>query len=134
MPGRSFCASLLAAALAVTPPPAVAETPCSRCDRVIELDASQWNCLMSRLPEFRESKTRLLFFTLTEDSCAGGARSDTVRSSGTNLPSVARSAEAPRLYRLTVDQVTCLAERAAEIQPADGVFKFDFSAACGGSR
>lgn len=126
MSGRLMVAAGFAAA-ALMAGVAAEESACKRCDQRLELSAAQWACLKERLPGYAEQKTSLVFFSLPKEGC-GAAFGDAVRSSETKLPRV--NAAAPRVYRLSRAQVSCLSRAAPTVKPVDGAYVFDFAAAC----
>jgi hypothetical protein len=90
---------------------AAQDQSCSRCDNELELDQPSWNCLLSRLDNFKKNDTSIVFFTLTAKVCAG----DLGPEKGVKLPPENQSGKGPRVYRLAKWQIDCLDRRAVNV-------------------
>lgn len=105
---------------------------CERCDQRLDLSSAEWDCLTGRLPTLDRQRQRspLVFFTLSEASC----RPDTTRARGTSglIPeATGRRAEgAPRVYRLSSEQIACLVVESPRVQAQGGRVSFDFGQRC----
>ena len=101
---------------------AVRENACPRCDQVLELSDWQWDCLLGRRPELDRLRTPVIFFTLTEQTCAAQ------RSVGPRIPRAASGS--PPAYTLSRTQLDCLWRRASAVQRSGSTYRFDFTAQC----
>jgi hypothetical protein len=126
---KAFVAAL-AALIACAPLAARAQTPsCPLCDQVLVLSPSQWSCLVRRLPQMQTAPAPTVFFSLSPEACD----TSEVRSVGMVLipPSIGGAAGEPgRVYRLTREQVACLAAKAPYVR-AEGSVVFEFASQCG---
>lgn len=120
-----LASAMLAGSLAV---PARAAAPvCTQCDRKLDLNEAEWRCLRSQLPRLQSSKTRFVFFSLGGQQCAAAA-SQRTRNSDTRLPP-SKSAAA-RVFRLTSDQIGCVARNAGRIASRSSRYVVDFNTLC----
>lgn len=104
---------------------AFAQSGCPRCDRSLDLTGAEWSCLLRRLPELSATDTPIVFFSLAPSICNPDMEAS--RSSAVVMPSrSSASGTRSRVFRLSRDQVACLAERAATVPLSDAV-TFDFS-------
>lgn len=103
------------------PAAATAQVACEKCDKVIELDKAQWQCLLDRLDTLAKQRSPLVFFTLSERQCPATRqivvpKGEEVRKEKTH-------------YQFNQRQVQCLKRIASRIPGPD--YRVDFETMCG---
>lgn len=121
--GLAIVASLM---LPANPASALADE-CAQCDKRLELTDAQMQCLRKNLPNLAARKTRFVFFSLDGPHCAA-TTSERVRSSDTRMPP--SKANAPRVFRLTNEQLACLNGKVSRITPRNSRYVIDVPALC----
>ena len=100
---------------------------CKRCDNLLELSHSEFVCLKAKLPKIANRKTKFVFFSLSEKACANEIV-DNVRSSDTHIPKVSK--KAPRVYRLTKQQVTCMSDNIDKVEQSENTYSINLEKLC----
>ena len=100
---------------------AMAQDVCEGCNRIIEVNQTQWDCLVSRLDSLAKESTPVVFFTLNEDSCPA--------SRTTVIPPGRAVVRAREFYRLDKSQLECLIRIRKNVRGPS--YKVDFTKMCG---
>ena len=100
---------------------------CAQCDKKLELTDAQWQCLRKQLPTLAARKTKFVFFSVDGPQCTVAA-SNRVRSSDTRMPP--SRANAPRVFRLTNNQLACLSGKVDQITPRSSRYVIDLATLC----
>lgn len=97
---------------------------CPQCDSPLVVSAAEWECLMARRDQLAREQTPVRFFRLDAVTCAPYA----TRDIGPRLPR--ESETAPRVFRLSRDQLRCLQSNYGRVQRQGGSYRFDFERIC----
>ena len=100
---------------------------CKRCDNLLELSPSEFICLKAKLPKITNRKTKFVFFSLSEKACANEIV-DNVRGADTHIPKVSK--KAPRVYRLTKQQVTCMSDNIDKVERSENTYSINLEKLC----
>lgn len=122
-------ALLLAAILGMSSTSIAQPARCERCDQQLSLTSEQWACLVRRLDRLAAQRSPVVFFTLSEAACNGQPAPR--RSASTRVPEEVQTA-APRVFRVTRDNLACLSERSSSIAPRAGKVDLNFGTLCRG--
>jgi hypothetical protein len=124
---RQSALAMAAASLLLLPAQSAAAVgdECTQCDKRLELTDAQMQCLRKQLPTLAARKTKFVFFSLDGPQCAASA-SERVRSSDTRMPP--SKANAPRIFRLTNEQLSCLNGKINRITPRNSRYVIDVAA------
>lgn len=155
---RVWIATTLLAATLIGDAFAQASAPafvCGACDRALDLDETQWRCLLARLPALRAETTPDVQFTLDAAACQPDGRLSSIYAGAVQGPpqghvstlSVTPDGGAPpaggsmapsaggRVFRLSRSQLDCLAREVGDSGRGLGErTRFDFDERCGRLR